>query len=65
MSLESVKCPHCGYVYRTDVERVVKDGETVAAVRGLGNKASSKQAKEKSIDLTCPSCKKEFEWPIS
>ena len=28
MSLETVKCPYCGFVYRIDIERIFKDGQT-------------------------------------
>ncbi len=28
MTLELVKCPHCGNQYRTNVKEIVDDGET-------------------------------------
>ena len=43
MSLETVKCPYCGYVYRIDMEKVVEDGQTVA-VRGPKEGSISSQA---------------------
>ena len=63
MSLETVKCPYCGYVYRIDIERVVKDGQAVA-VRGPNGKVNLKPGKEMYIDLECPNCNKEFEWQV-
>ena len=37
MTLELVKCPHCGYQYRTDMEKIVEDGETVAVRLGFSD----------------------------
>ena len=54
MSLETIKCPHCGYIYLTEIERKVKDGEIVA-VRRLKDKINSKPSKEMYIDQKCPS----------
>jgi hypothetical protein len=34
---ELIKCPHCGYKYRTNVEKIVEDGKTVAVRIGLSN----------------------------
>lgn len=37
MTIELIKCPHCGYKYKTDVEKVVKDGETVVVLVGFSD----------------------------
>lgn len=68
MTLELIKCPHCEYKYRTDLEKIKKDGKT-NLVRGLGLSDFEKilgRKKLKSIylDLKCPICKKEFEWEV-
>ena len=64
MSLETVKCPRCGYVYRIDVRKVVKDGQT-NVVRKITQRCVSKPGQEESIDLNCPNCGREFEWQIA
>lgn len=37
MISELIKCPHCGYKYRTDVDKIVEDGKTVAVRLGLSD----------------------------
>lgn len=64
MSLETVKCPYCGYVYRINVEKVVEDGQTTI-VRKITQGGVPKPGQEESIDLTCPNCDEEFEWQIT
>jgi hypothetical protein len=63
MSLETLKCPHCGYLYRIDIERVAEDGKIVAVRRLIGRKYD-KNGEELRIDQKCPNCNKEFEWRI-
>jgi len=60
--LERIACPHCGFVYRTPIELVIEDGQTVA-VRGPNGK-SPKPGKEMWIDQKCPRCGKVFEWQV-
>lgn len=62
MSLKTIKCPHCGYVYRTYLEAVADDGQTTA-VRSTDESIPMPVAEIK-IDLTCPSCGKVFVWPV-
>ena len=62
MSLKTIKCPHCGYVYKIDLETVVEDGLAVA-VRGTDERRHEPVSGTK-IDLTCPNCGKVFVWPI-
>ena len=62
MNEETVKCPFCRFVYRTDVKKAVEDGQTIV-VRGP-NEKSPKQGKEMHTDLTCPRCGKVFEWQV-
>lgn len=70
MTSELVKCPHCGYQYRTNVEKIVEDGETIAVRLGFSDieKISRrKTAKSFFINLKCPNvpkCGKEFEWEV-
>lgn len=61
-SLERITCPHCGFVYRKEIELELKDGQTVA-VRGRSEK-NPKPGKEMWIDQTCPQCGKVFEWQV-
>lgn len=37
MTLELIKCPQCGYQYRTDIEKIVEDGEIVAVRLGFSD----------------------------
>jgi DNA-directed RNA polymerase subunit RPC12/RpoP len=65
--IELIKCPHCGYKFRTDVEKVAEDGETVVVRLGFSDikKAFRRKVPKKlRIDLTCSNCKKEFEWEV-
>lgn len=64
MSLETVKCPYCGYVYRIDVKKVLEDGNTTI-VRKSKQVGISKSGRVEYIDLTCPNCGEEFEWQIT
>ncbi|AKB77853.1 hypothetical protein MSHOH_1370 [Methanosarcina horonobensis HB-1 = JCM 15518] len=67
MTPELVKCPRCGYKYRTDVKKVIEDGETVAVRLGFSDikkLLSRKTTKSLNLDLICPNCKKEFEWKV-
>ncbi|VVB87988.1 Uncharacterised protein [uncultured archaeon] len=65
MALELVKCPHCGYEFRTDIGEQEKDGETVA-VRSILNFWKPKPKRIKTIDIECPNpnCRKTFEYPV-
>jgi len=69
MTSELIKCPHCGYKYYTNVEKIIEDGKTVAVRFGLSDikKVFSRMTpKSMFIDLTCPNsnCKKAFEWEV-
>lgn len=67
MTLELVKCPHCGYKYCTNIEKFVEDGETVAIRLGLSEVKKifrRKTAKSFFVDLKCPNCKREFEYEV-
>jgi DNA-directed RNA polymerase subunit RPC12/RpoP len=68
MTFELVKCPYCGYVYRTDLEKVTENGKTVLVrVFGLPDVKEilgRKKAKSFYLDLKCPNCGKEFEWEV-
>jgi uncharacterized C2H2 Zn-finger protein len=58
MMRELVKCPHCGYTFRTDVKAIEANGETTA-VRGILHR-KPKHRRVTSIDLECPHCGKTF-----
>ena len=62
MSLKTIKCRHCGYVYRIDLEKVADDGQTTA-VRGTDERRPE-PVSETKIDLKCPNCEKVFLWPV-
>ncbi|WP_440946944.1 hypothetical protein ACSAZL_01210 [Methanosarcina sp. T3] len=64
---ELIKCRHCGFKFRTDVEKIVEDGETVVVRLGFSDIKKTlrrENTKKLHIDLTCPNCKKEFEWEV-
>lgn len=61
MSLKTIKCPHCGYFYRIDLEAMVERDHTTL-VRGTNENCI--RLKVEIIDLTCPNCGKVFEWPV-
>ena len=63
MMLELVKCPHCGYKFRTDVKAIEADGETTA-VRNTVNFLKPKSRRVTSIDLDCPNCERRFEYEV-
>lgn len=63
MSLETIKCFYCGYIYRTDVKKVLEDGRTTI-VRKPKQASVSRPSKDMYIDLVCPNCGEEFEWQI-
>jgi len=62
MSEETVKCPYCRYVYRTDVEKTSEDG-SITMTRSFGHGTSVLPGGNHRVDLTCPNCDKEFKWP--
>ena len=67
MNLEPVKCPHCGYQYRTDIKKIVEDGKIVAVRLGFSDVKKlfrRNTVKNLFIDLKCPNCEKEFEWEV-
>jgi rubredoxin len=67
MTNEFVKCSHCGYRYSTNIEQTVEDGEAVAVRLGFSdikNIFRRNVAEKLFIDLTCPNCKKEFEYEV-
>ncbi len=67
MTSEPIKCPHCGYKYHTNVDKIIEDGKTRVVRLGFSDtkKAFSRKApKTHYIDLICPNCKKEFEWEV-
>ncbi len=65
MALELVKCPHCGYKFRTDIGQRERDGETIA-VRSILNFWKPQSKCVKTIDIECPNpnCKKTFEYSV-
>jgi hypothetical protein len=61
MSLEIVKCPYCGFVYKTDIQRIIADGHTTV-VRALRQESAFIPVNS-LIDLSCPHYGEVFEWP--
>ena len=51
MSEEMIKCPFCGYVYRTDVEKTFEDGKTTV-LRDLGIEYIIQPSSHCRVDLT-------------
>jgi hypothetical protein len=69
MTSELIKCPHCGYKYCIEVEKIVEDGKTPVLRVGFSDVKkvfSRRTPKSMFIDLTCPNsnCKKAFEWEV-
>lgn len=63
MTLELVKCRHCDFKFRTDIEAQINDGTTIT-VRGFFNFYKPKPKIVKSIDILCPHCNKTFEYRV-
>lgn len=65
MGLDTVKCPHCGYMYQMDLTEYKQEKEAVAA-RGLFGNNKTKLESSKYVDLKCPNsgCGKWFEWKV-
>jgi len=61
MALKLVKCRHCGFEFRTNVEALIDEGETTA-VRALTGKPETR--KLQTIDLFCPECKRYFKHTV-
>ena len=59
MTSELIKCKHCGYVFKTDLITLVKDGDTIVA-RNLLDFFKEKPRYLKTIDIKCPNCDKWF-----
>ena len=62
MSEETVKCPFCGYVYRTDVKAISKNGRA-PVLRKFGLESILQPSSHDRVDLECPHCGEEFKWP--
>jgi uncharacterized C2H2 Zn-finger protein len=63
MTAELIKCSHCGYIFKTDLITLVKDGETIVA-RSILDFLKQKPRYLKTIDIKCPNCDKWFEYRI-
>lgn len=63
MAPELIKCPHCGFRFRTDIGERVKAGET-NVVRSIFNFWKKEPVHPRSIDIICPECKKTFEHKV-
>jgi predicted RNA-binding Zn-ribbon protein involved in translation (DUF1610 family) len=63
MGLDTVKCPHCGYMYQMDLAEYKKERETIIS-KGFFGRSESKLESSKFVDLKCPKCGKEFEWKV-
>ena len=57
MALERVKCRHCDFKFRIDVEALIDEGETTA-VRAQARKPETRTIK--TIDIFCPNCERYF-----
>ena len=59
MAFKLVKCPHCGFKFKTDIQEWKRDGE-ISIVRWFGfSKPKTRQVG--TVDLMCPHCMKIFE----
>jgi hypothetical protein len=65
MALDTIKCPHCGYMYQMDLAKYKQNRETIFT-RGIFGKDKSKLESSNLIDLKCPNsaCGKSFEWEV-
>lgn len=66
MPMDTVKCPHCGYMYEMDLAEYKSKNETKLAKSHLG-KDKTKLESSNYIDLKCPNtpaCGKWFEWEV-
>ena len=64
MALELIECTHCGFKFKTDIERQLFQGETTAA-RGILDYWKQKKTRNvKTIDIMCTKCNKIFEYKL-
>ncbi len=63
MTLELVKCPYCGYIFRIDVKARINNGKT-KVVRGLLGSKKSEPTHIETIDIECSNCKRSFEFEV-
>ena len=63
MALELIKCPYCGFTFKIDTGKLVKDGET-KVVRGFLGFLKQKPRPVIKIDIKCHECNKTFEHKV-
>ena len=63
MAIELVVCTHCGFKFRIDVEAEINEGN-ITVTRGFFYFWKQKIRPLKTIDLTCPNCRKIFEHKV-
>ena len=57
MAIRKYICPSCKYRFLADVEGLEASG-AVSVIRGPGK--DGERERDRTIDLKCPSCEKEF-----
>ncbi len=60
MALRVFKCPFCGYKVRADPKKRWQAGETTLTRGPAASELAPVRAK-RTVDLTCPNCKEDFE----
>lgn len=58
--MKKVKCPYCAHEYEENVEKIYEEGAT-SVIRMAGSQPPPRTG-QKSVDLVCPGCKREFEF---
>lgn len=58
--MKKVKCPYCGFEWNENVEEIYDDGD--APVVKKARATPPPRTGKESVDLVCPSCKREFEF---
>lgn len=62
MALKLIECTHCGCKFKTDIKKLLEDGEATA-VRSLSDFWKPRISEVKTIDIKCINCQKTFEYP--
>ncbi len=61
MTLETVTCVHCDFVFRIDIDEIVAAGTTTYGTALLFS--SKQKCDNRAADIKCQKCEKIFEFP--
>ena len=61
--MKKITCPYCGHEWNENLKEIYEAGKT-PVTRGVGKRARGSPESKKYVDLVCPNCKREFEYPV-